>query len=110
MLKAYESDEFHLQDMKVRLKNILAALTIIIDGKYQEQRGEILAWLVVADGMMQFSFSSSIAELVNRRLVNFSSDERFGNRDVMLVTFGALCGVICDNTENILAYTAYYHL
>ena len=52
VIKAYESDEFYLQNIKVRLKNILAALTMIIDGKYQEQRHEILAWLAESGGQI----------------------------------------------------------
>lgn len=88
-LKASESDEYYLQDIKNRLKSILTALTIVIEGKPKGQRYEVLAWLSVADAMMHYDFSSGIGELVNRGLANFG-DDRFGMRDVMLITFGSI--------------------
>ena len=88
-LKAFQSDEMYLQDIKERLEYILNSLRMIINGKYKEQRHEILAWLDVAYGMMHVGLFSGIAELVNRNLVNFS-DERFGNSDLMLVTFNSI--------------------
>jgi hypothetical protein len=88
-LKAHESDEHYLQDTKERLENILKALGIIINGLHKDQKHEVLYWLGVADGMIDFNLSLGIAELVNRNLVIFS-DERFGNSDLMLWVFGKI--------------------
>jgi hypothetical protein len=91
-LKALESDEYYLQNTKRRIKNFLTGLAVIIEGKFQDpqgrrievdQRHKIWAWLGIASELMNYWFLNDIVTLVNRGLVNFS-DERFGNRDVML--------------------------
>ncbi len=92
-LKAMDSDEYYLQNTKRRLKNSLTVLAVIIEGKLQDtqgrrievdQRHKIAAWLSIASELMDYRFLDQIVTLVNRGLANFS-DERFGNRDVMLI-------------------------
>jgi hypothetical protein len=59
----------------------------IINAKYQEQRGEVYWWQLVAAGMMDWQLPFCISELVNRKLITISSDKRFGDRDAVAIVF-----------------------
>ncbi|MEE9260794.1 MAG: hypothetical protein V3U40_06775 [Candidatus Scalindua sediminis] len=89
-IEVFESDEKYLQDTKSKVETIQLILTAIVDGNYQEQREETFSWLLIASGMVEWDIPWGIAELVNRKLITISSDKRFGEREVIAMTFNRI--------------------
>jgi hypothetical protein len=82
LIKATLSDEFYLQNNKLKLKSILTCLTLIIDKKYKNQQQETMGWLVIADSIMDLWLTAGIAEIVDRGLVTILSIPKRSSDDI----------------------------
>lgn len=88
-LKASESDEAYLRNSSDHIGKLKSALASILYTKYEDPKREILLWLSVTCVLMDWSFTTSVAELVNRDLIHLP-DYRFGEPVLLSVECGRI--------------------
>ena len=89
-LKAVQSKEYTVQQAKKQVGTFKSITEMLVQGKYEDQRKEVILWLGIAAGLMSYAFSSNISELVQSKAVTIDGESRYGELNFMLFVCGAI--------------------
>ncbi|MCP5004395.1 MAG: hypothetical protein GY941_10745 [Planctomycetes bacterium] len=92
--RAYESDEFIMQTTKSKIGEIKNILEKIIEGHFlgqlQDQRSEVINWLYVSTGLIDFYIPWGISKLISRNLITIPDDGSFKELDTLGLRFNGI--------------------